>query len=569
MPRSSTQRSSRNTRVRPSRNTGTTPRQRNQSVSDGFGSSALADRVRAVTSSTNRVLESRGSNQRFDTNTGRSYNIDRSVDQTIPAENINNVSAINLPTPTPIQDPGALAYSNNFALSTPENPIDPQTGLFGQQIQSPSQGGVPFNDYGAGLFNDYINAKGAIAPVSQQDIFKQSMKDSGLDKARKEVNRYSSQLNAITTKAQAESLGLEGQGRGITESIIGGQQAQINREAAIQALPIQGQLAAAQGNLELAQQHFSDLFKIRTADAQAQYDYKNKVVDAVYQFATQAQQQRLDELKYNASLARDDKKSNISRQDSYSSMALQNGNPQLAGSIAALDPNDPAFGTKLASKIAQLSTGSGGDRMLTLEESSKYGVPLGTKLSDLSGQILTEGGGSSQRQAITQQTDKLDLLNSIATDDYLTSAVGPSSVSRFDIRSPFTGGKANFISKVDRLTSAETLSSLIALKKAGGALGALSDGEREMLEKSASTIRNWEIRSSENSFFGGKTNGKATVIGYKVKEETFKKELDRLRQLTVKALIESGASPEQSGAVRMPNGAYVIKNYDGTYTQIN
>lgn len=357
-----------------------------QTTSDGFGNSALANRVRSATQRTNQVLAGRGSNQRFDTNTGRSYNVDPTTDTTIPAEKINATKPINLPDPIKTEDLGNLAYANNFGLSTPENPVNEQ-GLF----VPPQNIDLGANDYGAGLFNSYMDAKAQIPQVNQEDIYNRAMKESGLNKARKEVNNYQSQLNAITTKAQADVLSLEGQGRGVPEAIIGGQQAQINREAAIRALPIQGSLAAAQGNLELAQQHFSDLFKIRSADAQAQYDYKNRVVDAVYQFASSAQKQILDERRAASEQMLNDKKSNISRQDSYANFALQNGNAQLAGSIAALDPNDPSFGMKLASKISQLNSGSGGDRLLTLDEAAKYNVPFGTKLSDLTGTV--PGGG--------------------------------------------------------------------------------------------------------------------------------------------------------------------------------
>ncbi len=368
-----------------------------KTTSDGFGNSALANRVRSATQRTNQVLAGRGSNQRFDTNTGRSYNVDPTTDTTIPAENINATKPINLPDPIQTEDPGNLAYANNFGLSTPENPVNEQ-GLF----VPPQNLDLGANDYGAGLFNSYMDAKAQIPQVNQEDIYNRTMKESGLNKARKEVNNYQSQLNAITTKAQADVLSLEGQGRGVTEAIIGGQQAQINREAAIRALPVQGQLAAAQGNLELAQQHFSDLFKIRSADAQAQYEYKNKVVDAVYQFATQVQKQRLDELNLKNQNEREDKLTNGNRAFAYAQLALQNGQPQLAGSLMKLDPSDPSFTALLAEQIGQFSTG-GADREVTPEESFKYGLPMGSRLSDFNGQIL---GGGSINPEIQKENDQ-------------------------------------------------------------------------------------------------------------------------------------------------------------------
>ncbi|MEG7973033.1 hypothetical protein, partial [Listeria monocytogenes] len=76
------------------------------------------------------------------------------------------------------------------------------------------------------------------------------------------VNNYQTQLNNIVAKAQADVLSTQGQGRGIPEVIIGGQQAQINKEAAIQSLPIQALLSSAQGDLQTAQAHVDKLFQI-------------------------------------------------------------------------------------------------------------------------------------------------------------------------------------------------------------------------------------------------------------------------------------------------------------------
>lgn len=140
---------------------------------------------------------------------------------------------------------------------------------------------------------------------SAESIYNKSLKESGLRQYQQEAQNYSSQINAITAKAQADILSTTGQGRGIPEAIIGGQQAQISKEAAIQALPLQALLANAQGNVELAQSHLDTLFKIRFEDAKTKHEYKTKLLDSAMQVASKQEQrqyeaiQKADDRKYS------------------------------------------------------------------------------------------------------------------------------------------------------------------------------------------------------------------------------------------------------------------------------
>lgn len=132
------------------------------------------------------------------------------------------------------------------------------------------------------------------APPSMEDAYRQAQRETGIAEKQKLVNDLSVQLGNIQANATANQLRLEGQGRGIPDVIIGGQQAQIAREAAIQALPVSAQLQAAQGNLEMAQQNLDTLFKIKSADLTAQYEYKNNLVKSVYDFASGQEKANLD-----------------------------------------------------------------------------------------------------------------------------------------------------------------------------------------------------------------------------------------------------------------------------------
>jgi len=176
-------------------------------------------------------------------------------------------------------------------VDIPTVPVD-QTDYLSMIPQAPQ---TPLDQFQAQQKTDFETMMDKlVAPPSTESIYAQAQKESGILKKQEEVNRLSEQLNMIQSTAQANQLKTIGQGRGIPEAILGGQQAQIGREAAIAALPVSAQLQAAQGNLEMAEQNLNTLFSIRSADARAKYEYKNNLIKSVYDFASGQQKQKLD-----------------------------------------------------------------------------------------------------------------------------------------------------------------------------------------------------------------------------------------------------------------------------------
>jgi hypothetical protein len=147
------------------------------------------------------------------------------------------------------------------------------------------------------FFKQYLDQLQENEPPDSAALYEKAQRESGIMEARQNVNNFQAQLNTITAQAEADQLSVTGQGRGITEPIILGQQAQIAREAAIKALPIAAQLSAAQGNLQLAEQHLETRFSLMKQDAQNRWEYKNKLFGAVYEFATAQEKKRIDQLK--------------------------------------------------------------------------------------------------------------------------------------------------------------------------------------------------------------------------------------------------------------------------------
>ncbi len=119
--------------------------------------------------------------------------------------------------------------------------------------------------------------------------------------------------------------------------------------------------------------------------------------------------------------------------------------------------------------------------------------------------------------------EKIKLIDNLLVSPGLKSAVGPNWATRIRFN-VFSGARAEFQGGVAQLVNKETIDTLVDLKARGGTLGALSDQERILLQSAATKIGTWEI----------KKNGIGTGI-YNIDEATFKKELEQIKKLAIRA----------------------------------
>lgn len=219
---------------------------------------------------------------------------------------------------------GTLTYDPKTGLAPA--PQDNSTALFQQQLQSMTS-----------LQNELPSAEKSF---QQQQKYLKPKEDA--------VNRLSGQLNAINQSRDAEMLRLEGQGRGQTSGFIGGEQARINREATIQAMPVQAQLAIAQDDLESARTYASQLFTAQMQDAQNRYNYKKEVNATIFNFLNQQEQRQLALKDKEDDRAFTREQNNLSMKDSWAKTAIEYGQSSVAGAMMALDPRSPTFAEDIA-----------------------------------------------------------------------------------------------------------------------------------------------------------------------------------------------------------------------------
>lgn len=443
----------------------------------------------------------------------------------ITPESLSKTDVATVPTPPVAPNIGDVVGANNTGLATMLSPQGYTQDANGMFVAPKEDAGTSADMSGQmNNFQSYMASLLGNEPVNQEAIYNKTLRQSGVNDAQKQVNQYTAQLNSIVAKSQAEQLGLEGQGRGVTESIIGGQQAQINREAAIAALPVQAQLAAAQGNLEFAQKQMDTLFAIRSADAKAKYDYNSNLISSVYNFATTVEQSRLNALKTKEDRAYSEKQQSIADAKSYAAMALEYGNSSLFSKLTNLDSTSPTYAADVKALASQIRkpapAGDGAPKVVSINGVDSVWNPNTGKF-----EAITLDGASNANEAIADElATKITNIKGLTNHSGLNSAVGAVGLGRVGLTDAF-GAKDEFIGKVEQLVSQEFLDTLISTKAKGATFGALTKPEQDALTNAATAIGQWRMTDKET----GKTTG------YDIDEQSFKRELNTLVTLAQKA----------------------------------
>lgn len=235
---------------------------------------------------------------------------------------------------------------NSTQLTFPEVPTTPVPTITAPVIPPPEQTNTQT------ALEEYLASLGDVP--NNADAYNKAQKQSGILQAQQTVNNLTGQLNQIVNQGQANQLNVVGQGRGIPEAILGGQQAQFARETAIAALPIQAQLSAAQGNLEMAQDNLDTLFKIYSEDARNEYETRKEQKKMVYDIATAKEKRALEVADKLEERAYQEKQADYQTAQKYAGIALANNQSTLAGKIMKLDYKSPTFKAELANLTSQI-----------------------------------------------------------------------------------------------------------------------------------------------------------------------------------------------------------------------
>lgn len=294
----------------------------------------------------------------------------RSSSSVIPMDAMQNTPVANIPPKPQVNDVGTTPLSIDPALSQMGYTVQDNQYVYDPKKTEGENAVAQASNQNMSTLQSVLSFIGKPEDKSQE--FARLEKKAGISDLQRQVGDYTSSLNNIVAKQQQDLLQLRGTGseQGVTEAVYGGQQATINREAAIRALPVQAALSAAQGNLEMAQQRVNQLFSIKSADMDAQYKYKQDVGNAVLQIANEEQKNilnlKLSEIKDKNDLAKD----NLNYLRDLTNTAIQNGRTGAIAQIAAIDPKSPTFNQDVAriagSVVKPVSPGDGAPKVVSI-----------------------------------------------------------------------------------------------------------------------------------------------------------------------------------------------------------
>lgn len=181
-----------------------------------------------------------------------------------------------------------------------------------------------------------------------------------VNQRKQEVANYTAQLNNVVAQQNADLLKTRADlsANGGTEAVYGGIQATINREAAIKALPIQAQVAAAQGNLSLAQDYLTQLTTWKTEQITNDYNYKIARYNSISDFVKGENKIKLDAKIKAEDRAFEMTKLNLGIQDDVAK-ELAKQSPAAIAQITALNPGSPTFRKDMANILVKAGVSSG------------------------------------------------------------------------------------------------------------------------------------------------------------------------------------------------------------------
>lgn len=157
--------------------------------------------------------------------------------------------------------------------------------------------------------------------------------DREVKRAQKERQRIqqalqapTSELNAVIAQQQRDLLQLRqtGSQEGVTEAVYGDQQAAVNYNAAIRALPLQASIASLKGELELAQDYLQELVTVKTDQINRQYEYRKQVFSAVAGILEEEDKRAYDKITKENDRAYEEEQELVKIQKELSQMVMQN-----------------------------------------------------------------------------------------------------------------------------------------------------------------------------------------------------------------------------------------------------
>lgn len=406
---------------------------------------------------------------------------------TIPMTSITTATApVKLPpppTPTPVAMP--TQTTPPAPTPTPGSYTSGTVGTGGAGVNTSGKNTTAGQEGPSsleGLLTEYLGS-GKPAP-SLYDQYKAAETESGVLQTEQQLRDAEAELGDLTARASASSLS---QGLRSKQNVLGaisGAQGDIQRKAAIEALPLQANIQALRGNADAARKNLDTVFKLKSEDATNAYNFAKEQRQAVYQFATEQQKRILDKQDKEAERKYQDQQNNNTTSQNWAKLAFDSGQSALGAKIAGLDPASEEFRSELTKLTAQIKgkpTVDGVAVKLDNGETVIIDKNTGTVINKLGGSATTGGAGG----ATTGNLDIINQINIATSNPAFDQAFGVQGMLLSRI--PGTAA-AQAKAQVTQIVDSLALQARDLLKGSG----AISDTETQML-KNAQTALNFNL----------------------------------------------------------------------------
>lgn len=359
---------------------------------------------------------------------------------------------------------------------------------------------------------EYIGQEGRITERAYQR--------ENVDKIREEVDNYTNQLEAedLALRRKLEDMDKNPQG------LFGGALQQEKERVQRESLRKQADIAILQNSslrrYDTARDIADRKVKNELEPLKARLDTMKFIYGENKEAFNTAEKRQYESIIREEERTYATEKINKEKGNEYIINALQGGAPKALVAKAQELYNSGASYAEIANTLGSYSL-SASDR-LDLDLKRAQLNKIRTEISE-TGQKVSKEQIEKEEAKLAQipiVKDKINLIKEIKDSKGLNSRVGVNLATRrgFGLFDAFGAGQ-DFAGAVQQLTNSETLNELLRLKASGGTLGAVSEKELDLLQKSASKINAWEVKDKDTGLGKGEWN---------IDEATFKRELDKL-----------------------------------------
>lgn len=402
---------------------------------------------------------------------------------------LENSSQITLPPQNASNIPEPLTQ---FTQTSPDTQARQQRL---EQGQAQNQGTL--GDIFTGLTT--LGTKGATQTALEEQ--------AGIPTLNKELTDIENELRQkdLEFRRQREAIQIT---PGLTQAQIQARLGDVTRKQSSQLADLEVIRQARSNSLTNAQSLIDKKVALKFADVQANIDALKFIYDENKDRLTTEEKNLLDER-----IKREDRSYELAKNEFED---LEKQKIDLVKNAQANGASNQVMSAIMQSKNIEEAYRNAGRFGVSIDDKIRQ-AQLNKIRTELSNLNLSE----EEADVASETADRVSNIDTILNNDGLSSAVGVNAVARRGFLR--AGKKQDFIAGVEQLTGKLTLQSLIDAKKNGATFGALSDSELKILAGSATRIGTW-----------AKKDKNGNIVGYKVSEQAFKNELNKIKELAKK-----------------------------------